>query len=97
MPWFPHPRQAAGGVLALEAYRLVRASFHIRRLLFGRAPADSHDALSVCEAMGVALSCQSYTRPGGVESGASIHVRALLLCALVRVPLPDILDNINPY
>jgi len=50
MPWFPHPRQAVGGVLALEAYRLARASFRIRRLLFGRAPIDSHDAISMFEA-----------------------------------------------
>jgi len=69
MPWFPHPRQVAGGVLALEACRFVRARFRIRRLLFGQAPVDSHNALSVFEAMGVALSCQSYTRPGGVKSG----------------------------
>ena len=53
MPWFPYPRQAAGGVLALEACRFVRASFRIRRLLFGRALVDSHDALSVFEAMDV--------------------------------------------
>ena len=51
MPWFPCPRQAAGGVLALEAFRFVRACFRIRRSLFGRAPVDSHDALSVFEAM----------------------------------------------
>ena len=95
MPWFLHPRQAVGGVLALEACRFVRASFRIRRMLFGRAPIDSHDALSVFEAMGVALSCQSYTRPGGVESGASIYVQAFPLCALVRVPLPDILDKLS--
>jgi len=55
MPWFPHPCQAVSSVLALEGCRLARASFGIQRLLFDRAPADSHDALSVFEAKVVVL------------------------------------------
>jgi len=92
MPWFQYPCQAAGGVLVLEACRFVRASFCIRWVLFGQAPVDSHDALSVFEAMDVVLSWQSYMRLGGVKSGASIHVWVLSLCALVRVPPTTTLD-----
>ena len=80
MPWLPCPRRAADGVLALEACRFVQASFRIRRLPFGRPPADSHDALSVFEALGVVLFCRSYTRSGGVEpGGVDIHAGALVM------------------
>ena len=94
MPWFPYPRQAAGGIPALEACRFIRASFRIRWSLSGRASVDSHDALSVFEAMVVVLSRQSYVRSEGVESGASIYVRVLPLCVSVRVPLTNTLDSI---
>ena len=67
MPWFPYPRQAADGILALEAYRFVRASFRIRRSFFGRALVDSDDILSVFEAMVIVSSWQSHVRLGGIE------------------------------
>ena len=49
MPWFPWPRQTAGGVLALEAFRHVRACFCIRWSSLDRDLVDSHDALSIFE------------------------------------------------
>ena len=55
MPWLPYPRQVAGGASALEACQFARASFRIRRSPLGRALADSHDDLSVFEAMVVVL------------------------------------------
>jgi len=53
MPLFLCLRQTAGGVLALEAFRFARAYFRIRRSPSGRAPVDSHDALSVFEAVDI--------------------------------------------
>ena len=35
---------------------------------------------------------QSLVRTGGIESGASIYIQVLPLCASVRVPLIDTLD-----
>jgi len=77
MPWFPCPRQAAGGVLALEALRLVRAIFRIRRSSFGRAPVDSHDALSMFEAMDV--DNRAYDR-GHRVGGLNLRTGALAMC-----------------
>ena len=78
MPWFPCPRQAAGGILALEAFRFVRACFRIRRSLFGRAPVGSHDALSVFEAVDVdtrACDWGASNRGPCFTYGCSRHVR----------------------
>ena len=91
MPWFSCPRQAAGGVLALEANWFVRASSVFdgcRRVLV-----DSHDPLSMFEAMVDIVFWPSHVRTGGVESGASIYMWVLPLCALVRVPPVDTLDS----
>jgi len=80
MPWFLSPHQAAGGVLALEALRLVRACFRIRRSSFGRAPVDSHDALSVFEAMDVdnrAYDRGAPSRGPRFMHGCSRYVRQL--------------------
>jgi len=85
MPWFPCPCQAAGGVLALEAFRFVRACFRIQRSSLGRAPVGSHDALSVFEAVDVDTRACGWG--GGVESGTSICVRVLSPGASVRVLL----------
>ena len=73
---------------------LIRMSqIRIQRLPFSRAIADSHDHFSVFEAMVVITFWQSRVGTGGVELGASIYSWVLSLCALVRVPLVDILDS----
>jgi len=51
----PVPASCGGRRPCAQACRFVRASFRIRRSPFGRAPADSHDALFVFEAMVVVL------------------------------------------
>jgi len=90
MAWFLCPRQAAGGVLALEAFRFVRACFRIRRSPFGRALVDLHGALSVFEAMDVDnRACDR----GASSRGPRFFVRVLSSCALVRVSLADTLDS----
>ena len=77
MPWFPCPRQAAGSVLALEAFRFVRAYFRIRRSPLGRAPASSHDALSVFEA---ATSILAYATGGHRVGDLDLRTGTLVMC-----------------
>ena len=65
----------------------------IRRLSFSRAWVNSRDPFSVFEAMVAIAFWQSHVRTGDVESGASIYMWALSLCALVWVSLIDTLDS----
>ena len=90
MPWFPSPRQAVDGVLVLEACRFVQASSVFDGCLFSRASVDSHDLFFMFEAMVVIVFC---VRSGGIESGASIYIWVLSLCASVRVPPIDTLNS----
>jgi len=89
MPWF----LAAGGVLALEAFRFVRACFRIRW-----SPAVKPQlvctTLFPCSRLWTSILVHA---TGGIESGTSIYVRALSSCASVRVPLTDTLDNFPRY
>ena len=88
MPWFPCPRQAAGGVLVLEASPFVRACFRIRRWL-ALVPWSIRRTLFPCSWL---RSLRPYTQLG-VELDASTCVRILSICTSVRVPLTDILDS----
>jgi len=69
MPWFLCPRQAAGGVLALDAFRFARACFRITTVAGARALIDSLDTLSVFEAAVVDDRTRDWAerRVGGLE------------------------------
>jgi len=88
MPWSPCPRQAAGGVLALEASRFVRAC----------SVFDGSQRSSPGRFAGRSFRVRDYGRRGpctqlGVELDASTCIRILSICTSVWVPLTDILDT----
>ena len=87
MPWF----LAAGGVLALEAFRFVRACFRIRGSSVVE-PQMIRTTLFLCSRLR-SSRIVPMTGGGGVELEASIFVRILSLCTSVWVPLTDILDK----
>jgi len=90
MPWFSCPRQAAGGVLALKAFRFIRSCFRIRRWL-ALEPWSIRRTLFPCSWL--RSSRTVHTTGEGVDSEASTFIRMLSLCTSVRVPLTDILDS----
>jgi len=77
MPWFPCARQAAGGVLALDASWFARAYFRIRRS-GARALIDSLDAFSVFEAT-VVDDCMYDWLERRVE-GLDLRTGNLIMC-----------------
>jgi len=89
----PVPALGGGRCPCALGLLIHTSQFCIQRLLFSRAIADSHDHFSAFEAMAL---WHSRMGTGGVESGASIYIRVLSLCALVRVPLIDTLDKMVP-
>jgi len=81
------PASGGGRRPCARGLLICTSQFRIRRLPFSRDIADSHDHFSALEAMVVVTLWQSHVGTGGVESGASIYMRVLSLCALARVPL----------
>jgi len=73
----PVPAPGDGQRPCVEAFRFVRAYSRIRRSPLDRAPASSHDALSMFEAMTSILAYATGGRPVG---DLDLRTDALVMC-----------------